>query len=340
MDLPWLLLVLFQCHTLLSQNVTDSDTQYEKDSDAGNSTVTHEAVNKSNETDTSHPNITTQTTSSDLDQAENMTSDNTESAEQNKAEGDVTNTTVQGTDKPLVDKDVTTQAFNDTEEVKRQNGTTKQNTTATVPVERTDFLTPTGSHFLDTAWMKTFLSIRHFDGWYTYDSGNFLFDFVARFVHPTNSSVLVATFYDEDGAILDMHGTSADGRVVTFTSSKMYSESFRFSTDIVLQFNGSFVNKGDSSVYSGAITLPQNSSFQRFHMQKGVEKPVSVDEQTSKTAVIIAVVACISFIFILGTGSLICWAMRKGYLQKSYKSYRPFRDSLVTYESDAETVHI
>ena len=67
---------------------------------------------------------------------------------------------------------------------------------------------------------------------------------------------------------------------------------------------------------------------------------MSVDEETSKTAVIIAVVACISFVFILGTGMFIFWAIRKGYLQKNYKSYRPFRDSMVTYESDAETVHI
>ena len=64
-------------------------------------------------------------------------------------------------------------------------------------------------------------------------------------------------------------GTSNDGQFVTFTSSIVYSQSYRFSKDLVLQLNGSVSNKGDIPVYSGAITLPKNSSFGRFHMQKG-----------------------------------------------------------------------
>ena len=55
-------------------------------------------------------------------------------------------------------------------------------------------------------WIETFLSIHHFDGWYTYGNGKFIFDFVAQFVHPKDSWTLVATFYDEDGAIFDMNG--------------------------------------------------------------------------------------------------------------------------------------
>ena len=69
-----------------------------------------------------------------------------------------------------------------------------------------DIPTSTEGHAADRKWMKTFLSIHHFDGWYTYENGKFPFDFVARFVHPTDSRTLVATFYDEDGAILDMNG--------------------------------------------------------------------------------------------------------------------------------------
>lgn len=64
-------------------------------------------------------------------------------------------------------------------------------------------------------------------------------------------------------------GTSEDGQTVTFTSTLVYSGSYRFSKDMVLQLNGSLTNKGDKSVYSGMITLPQNSSFGKFHMKKG-----------------------------------------------------------------------
>ena len=64
-------------------------------------------------------------------------------------------------------------------------------------------------------------------------------------------------------------GTSNDGHTVTFTSTKLYTESYRFMKDTVLQINGSFINRGDNSVYSGSITLPVNSSFQQFFMVKG-----------------------------------------------------------------------
>ena len=64
-------------------------------------------------------------------------------------------------------------------------------------------------------------------------------------------------------------GTSNDGHTVTFTSTKLYTESYRFMKDTVLQINGSFINRGDKSVYSGSITLPVNSSFQQFFMVKG-----------------------------------------------------------------------
>ena len=54
-----------------------------------------------------------------------------------------------------------------------------------------------------------------------------------------------------------------------FTSSIVYSQSYRFSKDLVLQLTGSVSMKGDNPVYSGTITLPRNSSFGQFHMQKG-----------------------------------------------------------------------
>lgn len=380
MFLLCLLLILCPSYCVLSQNVTDSDIVHEEDSAGGNSTgaagtLSTAVPNKpDNDSDSSQPSES-QSASSVLDQGENtIDSLNTSVAELNNTESDMSRTTVptvhsdlSNTTVSIVHTDIsgspvqatvtvsddqevtpsngtsaeaTTAAVNGTEEVNSQTSLSQPNTTVKEPSGRTDIPTTTEGQRFDTAWMTAFLSIHHFDGWYTYNSGKYLFDFVSRFVHPTNSSVLVATFYDEDGAILDMSGTSEDGHIVTFTSSKMYSESFRFQTGIVLQFNGSVTGTGDNSVYSGNITLPQNSSFQLFHMQKGVERRLSADEETSKTAVIIAVVACISFVFILGTGILIFWAIRKGYLQKNYKSYRPFRDSMVTYESDAETVHI
>ena len=69
-----------------------------------------------------------------------------------------------------------------------------------------DLSTTTQHPPLNTSWMKLFLPIKRFDGWYMYKDGQFLFDFVPRFVHPTNSQTLVATFYDEDGAVIDMNG--------------------------------------------------------------------------------------------------------------------------------------
>ena len=64
-----------------------------------------------------------------------------------------------------------------------------------------------------------------------------------------------------------------------------------------------------------------------------------MDQRTSKMAAIIAVICCISFLFILGATSLICWAMKRGYLRK-HKSYQLFGESSVAFEADAETVHI
>ena len=60
-----------------------------------------------------------------------------------------------------------------------------------------------------------------------------------------------------------------DGHIVTFTTSKLYSESFRFPAYIVVQLNGSFVDMGDNCIYSGTVTLPLNSSFHQFYMDKG-----------------------------------------------------------------------
>ena len=71
----------------------------------------------------------------------------------------------------------------------------------------------------------------------------------------------------------------------------------------------------------------------------GIEKE-STDEQNSKTATIIAVVSCLSFLFVAGTAAFVCWVAKKGYLEKQHKHYRLFNDSAVTYETDAETVHI
>ena len=67
----------------------------------------------------------------------------------------------------------------------------------TLPVTRQTF---------DRAWMDYFQRIHHFDGLYEFQEGQYSFDFVVLYVHPVDIYTLVAKFYDQDGAILEMNG--------------------------------------------------------------------------------------------------------------------------------------
>ncbi|WAR27816.1 hypothetical protein MAR_013520 [Mya arenaria] len=72
----------------------------------------------------------------------------------------------------------------------------------------------------------------------------------------------------------------------------------------------------------------------------GLGKVITGEEAGTRTAIIIIIPTTVAFLGICGTIALICWASKKGYLSGRHKSYRLFSNTQVSYESEAETIHI
>ncbi|XP_045202212.2 uncharacterized protein LOC123555686 [Mercenaria mercenaria] len=211
----------------------------------------------------------------------------------------------------------------------------KKNKTNTGSDVTTQFMPVT----FDTRWMDTFIHTHHFEGQYTFNGVRYLFDFVIRYKHPSDPRTLVTNFYDADGAVLEFNGTSADGHVIVFTLSKIYTPGVRFPLQEPLEVTGSFP-RTDQPYFTGNFTKPINSSFSWFHMNKGLGAIETGETAGTRTAIVIIIPTSIAFLGICGTVAIICWASKKGYLRGRHKSYRLFTDAQVSYESEAETIHI
>ncbi|KAL4220113.1 hypothetical protein ACF0H5_020524 [Mactra antiquata] len=196
---------------------------------------------------------------------------------------------------------------------------------------------PTTTPNLD--WMHIFLTDHHFDGRYLYNDVEYLFSFVTRHKHPLDYKTLVTTLYDQDGAVMDFNGTSTDGHIIVFTLARIYTPGIRFPLNSPLQITGSFKNE-DEPYFVGNFTQPLNSSFAWIKMNRGLGMIETGETTGTRTAIIIIIPTTIAFISICGATAIICWASKKGYLRGRHKSYRLFTDAQVSYESEAETIHI
>ncbi|XP_060564144.1 uncharacterized protein LOC132723434 [Ruditapes philippinarum] len=187
--------------------------------------------------------------------------------------------------------------------------------------------------------MDIFIHTHHFEGQYSFNDVRYLFDFVVRYKHPDSPRTLVAFLYDADGAVLEFNGTSPDNHLIVFTLSKIYTPGVRFPLHQPLEITGTFTRQ-DQPYFTGNFTKPINSSFAWFHMNKGLGTIETGETAGTKTAIVIIIPTSIAFLGICGTVAIICWASKKGYLRGRHKSYRLFTDAQVSYESEAETIHI
>lgn len=211
----------------------------------------------------------------------------------------------------------------------------KKNVTTTRHDTTTEFVPIT----FDTTWMNKFLDTHHFEGQYMFSGVRYSFDFVVRFKHPNDPKTLIFSFYDVDGAVLEFNGTSADGHVIVFILSRIYTPGVRFPLQVPIEVTGSFL-KEDQPYFVGNFTQPINSSFSWFHMNKGLGAVETGEIAGTRTAIVIIIPTSIAFIGICGTIAIVCWASKKGYLRGRHKSYRLFTNAQVSYESEAETIHI
>ncbi|XP_052785129.1 uncharacterized protein LOC128220678 [Mya arenaria] len=189
-------------------------------------------------------------------------------------------------------------------------------------------------------WMDYFLHAHHFDGQYIYDGMVYFFKFLVQYMSPTDPDYLVVSFQDEDGAYLEMNGTSREGNGIVFKLIRKYKTSLHFPLYMPFEFTGFMVDYGSGVFFSGNVTKPENSSFGWIKMNKGLGKVITGEEAGTRTAIIIIIPTTVAFLGICGTIALICWASKKGYLSGRHKSYRLFSNTQVSYESEAETIHI
>ncbi|XP_052215107.1 uncharacterized protein LOC127833724 [Dreissena polymorpha] len=224
--------------------------------------------------------------------------------------------------------------------------TSSQSSTTSVP--RTDAITTKTTSqtspvpVYDRKWMDYFITAHHFSGQYNFKEKTYTFDFIVQYRHPVNPNVLVATFYDEeDGARFDLNGTSVNGVDIVFAMSLMYTPGdLRFPLFTQFEMKGRIVNYKEGSYFSGNVTKPVNASFGWIQMTKGLGTVETGETAGMRTAIIIIIPTCIACIGVCATVAIICWAVKKGFLRGRHKEYRLFSNTLVAYETEAETIHI
>lgn len=177
-----------------------------------NHTESHQTIISSDSNSKSHHTIAS-VTENPADQ-QNSTKYTTETITNDNAHNtntSTTNNTVDGvspatTDAiPVVDND--TQSKTTSAPIKPDmdvdnTSTSDQNDSYTGP----DTTLPFVPSSYDTTWMDLFIHTHHFEGQYKFNGARYLFDFVVRYIHPSDSRTLVANFYDADGAVLELNG--------------------------------------------------------------------------------------------------------------------------------------
>ena len=77
-----------------------------------------------------------------------------------------------------------------------------------------------------------------------------------------------------------------------------------------------------------------------MNLLSGLETIVTGDAESTRTAIIIVIPASLAFLAVIGKSATLCWASKKGLFARRHKSYLLFTDNPVSYESEAETIHI
>lgn len=323
-DVTTSLPVLAQASSPTSSSVKEASSVYSNTSDNQpdliSTPATHQNTSEDTLTANTNDTIIQNTTSnpaseSSLDNA-HVTTDHVEQAESSTSDHT----------KGVTDQKVTS-GMSDSSSIKSSPYVSKQT------------IQPTTTVTYNTEWLHVFLHTHHFEGQYMFNDAAYPFDFVVRFVHPLDSRTLVTIMYDNDGAVLEFNGTCTNGRDIVFEVAKIYTPGVRFPLNEQLEFVGSFSRK-DQPYFSGNFTRPVNSSFTWIHMNKGLGAIETGDDIGTRTAIIIIIPTCIAFLGVCGTVAIVCWANKKGYLRGRHKSYRLFTNAQVSYESEAETIHI
>ncbi|KAH3812324.1 hypothetical protein DPMN_140753 [Dreissena polymorpha] len=157
----------------------------------------------------------------------------------------------------------------------------------------------------------------------------------------TTSQTSPVPVYDRKWMDYFITGTSVNGVDIVFAMSLMYTPGdLRFPLFTQFEMKGRIVNYKEGSYFSGNVTKPVNASFGWIQMTKGLGTVETGETAGMRTAIIIIIPTCIACIGVCATVAIICWAVKKGFLRGRHKEYRLFSNTLVAYETEAETIHI